>query len=79
MYSPHSSRRRVFPHGQRPQASYKPRDDVMLSQLFQRLEQLLSDSAWAQQDGIRILSDPKGWVPLVKVVQLPVIAEILQM
>eukprot|EP00041_Stephanoeca_diplocostata_P021293 m.492944 g.492944 ORF g.492944 m.492944 type:complete len:649 (-) comp21790_c0_seq4:147-2093(-) len=79
MYSPHSSRRRVFPHGQRQQASFKPRDDVMLSQLFQTLEQLLSDSAWARQDGIRTLSDPKGWIPLVKVIQLQEISEILQM
>eukprot|EP00038_Savillea_parva_P002111 m.110745 g.110745 ORF g.110745 m.110745 type:complete len:654 (+) comp10725_c0_seq2:308-2269(+) len=77
MYSPHTSRRkdRVYPHGVRNPKP--PKDDAVVKRLFVTLEKVFSDAQWAGPDGAKRVADQKGWVPLIKVVQLPAINEIL--
>eukprot|EP00035_Acanthoeca_spectabilis_P022191 m.442468 g.442468 ORF g.442468 m.442468 type:complete len:656 (+) comp18810_c0_seq1:238-2205(+) len=78
MYSPHTSRRkdRVYPHG--PRNPKPPKDDAMVKRLFEQLETVFSDAHWSRPDGVKRVADQKGWVPLVKVIQLPPLDEVLK-
>eukprot|EP00037_Helgoeca_nana_P015131 m.141724 g.141724 ORF g.141724 m.141724 type:complete len:659 (+) comp22878_c0_seq1:213-2189(+) len=76
MYSPHTSRKKVYPHGSRnPKRS---NDDAMVRQLFAQLEIVFSDAHWSRPDGAQRVADQKGWVPLIKVIQLPPFVEVLK-
>jgi len=55
-----------------------PKDDAMVRRLFEQLESVFSDAQWARPDGAKRVADQKGWVPLVKVIQLAPIVEVLK-
>eukprot|EP00040_Diaphanoeca_grandis_P031405 m.187902 g.187902 ORF g.187902 m.187902 type:complete len:675 (-) comp32321_c1_seq1:56-2080(-) len=72
-YQSPQSRKKIFPHGR---ATYKIKDDTFLEKVVSVLEILFGDAHWTANEMFRSLADQKGWIQLVRLVQVPELAQL---